>query len=257
MKQTCICLFLIVMYSVAGVLSISTQTTEDKFVAHQKNIRELVLRLLCNALDPSNSAAVGEQGSTRADELLLTSADLDRRVFLNGIRCRMRSPHASVDDDDDNDDEVVDVHLRRQVDPLHSCIEAKCSSWNSGNYLDCIYRHCISSFQLGLKSRFLVSKRNARTSVMKDHLKTSKEDDKERQSTLREGSLEEEDGEGSGHVVTATAGSSSSNGLEARLRVMRRGFNDIADVCVQHHCGSFNSHSMDFFSCVESHCAFR
>jgi hypothetical protein len=45
---------------------------------------------------------------------------------------------------------------RRQVDPLHSCIEAKCSSWNSGNYLDCIYRHCISGFQLHGHRRDLV-----------------------------------------------------------------------------------------------------
>ena len=45
--------------------------------------------------------------------------------------------------------------LKRQVDPLHSCIEAKCSSWNSGNYLDCIYRHCISGFQIQGRKRTL------------------------------------------------------------------------------------------------------
>lgn len=240
-----------------------------------RNIRELVIRLLCSALDASNSAAAaagGEEGSSRSDELMLTpSDDLDRRRgmgSLNGIRCRMRSLSSvgGDDNDDDNDDnDDVIVHLRRQVDPLHSCIEAKCSSSNSGNYLDCIYRHCISGFQLGLRSRrFLASKRNVRSSATTgDHMKktSSKADDKERHSTLIGEGSAEEDGEGNGHVTATTGGTSSSssgsNGLEARLRMTRRGFNDIADVCVQHHCGSFNPHSMNFFSCVESHCAFR
>jgi len=37
----------------------------------------------------------------------------------------------------------------RQVDPLHSCIEAKCSGYHVSNYIDCVYQHCIISLQLG------------------------------------------------------------------------------------------------------------
>lgn len=212
------------------------------------------MRLLCSALDASNSA--GEQeSSTEGDEPLLTSDDLDRRVFPNGIRCRMRSD--ASDEDDEDDEEEARVHLRRQADSLLSCTEAKCSRGNTGNYADCIYRNCIDPYGLGLKSLLLSSKRNARSSTTTDRLKASKSVNKERRSKFSEGSMDD-DGEGSGHATSTTGSiSSRSKGLEARLQVRRRGFNDIADVCVQHHCGSFNPHSMNFFSCVESHCAFR
>jgi len=42
---------------------------------------------------------------------------------------------------------------RRQIDPLQSCIEARCSKSNSERrvYLECIYSSCINGFRLGYR----------------------------------------------------------------------------------------------------------
>jgi len=65
---------------------------------------------------------------------------------------------------------------QRQVDPLHSCIEAKCSGWGMNNYMDCIYRHCIvSGLQLG--KLMSVQKRHVGTALrlgkQQDHNKNA------------------------------------------------------------------------------------
>ena len=191
---------------------------------------------------------------------------------------------------------------KRQVDPLHSCIEAKCSSWNSGNYLDCVYRQCVSGFQVqGKRStdaeeppadtfghpegRFLLlpvtfQSSNVEPQLFPPNLVQSSDEDEadearralvararlarrrvsaSRRARTALGSKQERSKR---HVEEWDDGRSDdrdgqSDPLAAGLRaslLMRRSYNDIADVCVEHHCGQLPPHSISYFQCVEHHC---
>jgi len=35
---------------------------------------------------------------------------------------------------------------------------------------------------------------------------------------------------------------------------VRRSYNDIADVCVEHHCGQMSPHTISYFQCVDRYC---
>lgn len=211
--------------------------------------------------------------------------------------------------DTSNSERVV---TKRQVDPLHSCIEAKCSSWNSGNYLDCVYRHCVTGFQMhGKRStdddeppapatdsfgnpegrflllpvtfqspdvepqlfpptvlqsdsddeaaqeetrRALVARaRMARSRIMS----ASSEVQRRRRTTLGDKLRQRRkrhvtEWNGSEHSDSEVPGPLVA-GLRANL-LLRRSYNDIADVCVEHHCGQLPPHTISYFQCVEHHC---
>jgi hypothetical protein len=242
---------------------------------------------------------------------------------------------------------TTELLLRRQVDPLHSCIEAKCSSWNSGNYLDCIYRHCINSLQgHGRRSataeavakrddvddsfgrpegRFLLLpvsiQRPSEPQPLPDLLLTSPPaaapglrrdvgnseaagDDDVQQLERATASATDKDNRGAAlrakrsvegssvgsiwndlraakrakydvtrNVLNSSStkssfgvGGNSKSGLQqhhprgaaaAALNPSVRSYNDIADVCVEHHCGLLQPHSLSYFRCVEHHCTGR
>ena len=205
---------------------------------------------------------------------------------------------------------------KRQVDPLHSCIEAKCASWNHGGYLDCVYRHCVTGFRVhGKRSTDAVSEQPADASAAADtsfaHPEgrflllpvTFQSPDVEHQLFPAPPSADDEDDEARRTLVTRArldrrrkstsrdrprsrrlrvkrnvvpapewndpaaaerrVGGGSRNGggsdWAARLRASslllpKRSYNDIADVCVEHHCGRLAPHTISFFQCVEHHC---
>ena len=130
-------------------------------------------------------------------------------------------------------DKTTNSHFTRQVDPLHSCIEAKCSSWNAQDYLDCIYRHCISSFQLGKRN---IRQTGANRELFGGNWKTPPH----RQ-----------------HTTKADRVSSAVTKISQRETspTSKRGYNDAHDSCAQSNCGSA-SQQMSYFSCVENHCVF-
>jgi len=192
---------------------------------------------------------------------------------------------------------------KRQVDPLHSCIEAKCSSWNSGNYLDCVYRHCVTGFQMhGKRStdteehdtdsfghpegRFLllpVTYQNSdvepqlfppntpedddeveearraimtRTRFVRRRKSASRENrDRHRRTALGSKQMRMKRNVAEWNGAVDRVGQSGS--LAARLRASlppKRSYNDIADVCVEHHCGHLAPHTISYFQCVDHHC---
>ena len=210
---------------------------------------------------------------------------------------------------DDDPSCVERVVTKRQVDPLHSCIEAKCSSWNSGNYLDCVYRHCVTGFQIhGKRStdaveqdsdaesfshpegRFLllpVTFQNSEDEPQLFSPNTPEADDeveetrralaaaararlvRRRKSASREDHQEHFHRTALGSKRLRTKRNVAEwNGsrpldrvergsLAARLRASllpKRSYNDIADVCVEHHCSSLAPHTISYFQCVERHC---
>lgn len=228
-------------------------------------------RLLCAALEGRRHLSDGDQTTSQEDLLLLLLDlyDFDRNSLKN-VHCRTRLI-SSDNDDDDADDDEGNLQLPRQVDPMHSCIEAKCSGSSSHNYMDCVFRNCISVYQLGLR-RLLASKRGTTRRVFgqtttTERIRRSSPDERDAGEATR---LEAEDAEdkedddeeeeeshrkrSSSHEEETEPTGIVGNGV---FETPRRGFNDIADVCVQHHCGSLHPHSMNFFSCVESHCAYR
>ena len=206
----------------------------------------------------------------------------------------------------DNDPSCIEQRAvtKRQVDPLHSCIEAKCSSWNSGNYLDCVYRQCVTGFQMhGKRStdtdeptadtfanpegRFLllpVTFQNsgvepqlfpenilqsdeqvdevrraltARARLARRRMSASREDE-HRGRTARGNKQERRkraavEWNGSRSVDRIGQSGSLAAALRASL-LPKRSYNDIADVCVEHHCGEFTPHTISYFQCVQHHC---
>ena len=208
-----------------------------------------------------------------------------------------QSPQSSSADVSDTSS-VQRAVTKRQVDPLHSCIEAKCSSWNSGNYLDCVYRHCVSGFQVhGKRStdaeeppadtfghpegrflllpvtfqssdvepqlfppnvlqsdddevdearRALVARaRRARRRLSARTALGSKQERRKRHVEEWDGGRPDDDRDGQSGPLAA--------GLRASM-LLRRSYNDIADVCVEHHCGQLQPHTISYFQCVEHHC---
>jgi len=201
---------------------------------------------------------------------------------------------------------------KRQVDPLHSCIEAKCASWNHGGYLDCVYRHCVAGFRMhGKRStdavgeqpsadpatdtsfahpegRFLLLPVTFQSPDVEEQLfpapPSSDDEVEEARRALarrldRRRKSASRDRQRSGrlrlkrnvHALAAGwndraaerrvgGGSRQSGGgsdLAARLRASllpKRSYNDIADVCVEHHCGRLAPHTISYFQCVEHHC---
>ena len=202
---------------------------------------------------------------------------------------------------DDDPSCVKRVVTKRQVDPLHSCIEAKCSSWNSGNYLDCVYRHCVTGLQMhGKRStdavdepdtadtlshpegRFLLLPVTFQSSGVRSQLfpsnilqSSNDEVDEARRALVSRarlarrrmsGSREDEVhgrmarmrrnvAEWSGSRSADRVGQSGllASGLRASL-LPRRSYNDIADVCVEHHCGNLQPHTISYFQCVQRYC---
>lgn len=192
----------------------------------------------------------------------------------------------------DNDPSCVERPVtKRQVDPLHSCIEAKCSSWNSGNYLDCVYRHCVSGFQMhGKRSadadesdddtfahpegRFLllpVTFQGAGdepqlfpTSILQSGGDEAEEPSapaaRVRLARRRLSAASRNDGDYrrnkhdrvKRNAVEWTRGRPVDK-VRASL-LPRRSYNDIADVCVEHHCGQMQPHTISYFQCVDRYC---
>lgn len=191
---------------------------------------------------------------------------------------------------------------KRQVDPLHSCIEAKCSSWNSGNYLDCVYRHCVTGFQVhGKRSSTDAAAESADPNAAAaaddsfghpegrflllpvafqspgvgpqlfppssaPHDSEDNEVDEVQQvraararlarRRLREGRQHHGRGDRMKRNTDAwneRVGQSGGDRLRASL-LARRSYNDIADVCVEHHCGQLPPHTISYFHCVDRHC---
>ena len=200
----------------------------------------------------------------------------------------LSAPRPSAAAESSSDDERTVT--KRQVDPLHSCIEAKCSSWNSGNYLDCVYRHCVSGFQVhGKRStdteeaeadsfdqpegRFLLLPVVSQSSdgepqlFPQSVLQPSNEvvAEERREPVTRARMAHRRTPPGSRyHRRTTLIGNSRHrmrrhvaawSGLPLRANVLpKRSYNDIADVCVEHHCGQLTPHSISYFQCVQNHC---
>ena len=131
-------------------------------------------------------------------------------------------------------DKTVNSHSTRQVDALQSCIEAKCSSWNPQETLDCVYQRCIVSFQLG--KRNIRRQTGANRELFGGNWKTPPH----RQ-----------------HTTKADRVSSAVTKISQRETspTSKRGYNDAHDSCAQSNCGSA-SQQMSYFSCVENHCVF-
>jgi len=231
----------------------------------------------------------------------LPIAELLARSSLSQLPHSSRSDASSCADDDPSC--VQRAVTKRQVDPLHSCIEAKCSSWNSGNYLDCVYRHCISGFQVhGKRStdtdepdadsfdhpegRFLLLPVTFQNSDVEQQLfppnilTPGDEVDEERRARVARARLARRgmsaSREDNRHIRAALASKhdrmkrnvvewgdkpvdrvAKSGSLARRLRaglLPKRSYNDIADVCIEHHCGQLPPHSISYFQCVDYHC---
>jgi len=202
---------------------------------------------------------------------------------------------------DDDPSCIKRATAKRQVDPLHSCIEAKCSSWNSGNYLDCVYRHCVSGFQMNGKrstdgddtfghpeGRFLLLPVAFQSSgvepFLPDAVRSDDKDEEERSARMtrarltrrrvsallkgghhhgRRAALDIKHDRTKRSVPAWNDGASPvdvvrrGSPLVARLRAAmlpKRSYNDIADVCVEHHCGQLSPHTISYFQCVDQHC---
>ena len=56
---------------------------------------------------------------------------------------------------------------KRQVDPLQSCIEAKCAGMHKGHYGNCIYRRCITGVYKTAKKRISMNDLVLESSYMK------------------------------------------------------------------------------------------
>ena len=204
-----------------------------------------------------------------------------------------RADAGDTSDCADNDPSCVERSVtKRQVDPLHSCIEAKCASWNSGNYLDCVYRHCYTGFQQGKRStdaeepdadsfghpegRFLLlpvtfqkpddeprpfptnilqsndeaeqqSARATRARLARRRLSASREEGQHYRRNRVKRSVTEWNRGGPVDAIRPI-GSLRGNVLP------RRSYNDIADVCVEHHCGQLQPHTISYFQCVDRYC---
>lgn len=136
------------------------------------------------------------------------------------------------------------IRRTRQVDPLQSCIEAKCSSWRSSEYLNCIYHHCINNMESSA-SRF------GRDITGKMHrMRMQVGSQAERMLPgMKRGRLLLRDGEAEplAPVVASVPGAFLSMDLPMR----RRGFNDISDVCRERNCGPYQQ-NVEYFNCIEN-----
>lgn len=178
--------------------------------------------------------------------------------------------------------------MTRQVDPLHSCIEAKCSSWKSTEYLNCIYHHCINGMESS-SSRFgreitermrrrmregTQAKRMASWRMVQMGSRTEQRGKTPLGNTRRVergifpgkillGSRAERimpGMMGSGFLmrgsdaeqlvpVVASLPAGAFLGLDEPVR--RRGFNDISDVCKERNCGPYQQ-TVEYFNCIEN-----
>ncbi|ELU09299.1 hypothetical protein CAPTEDRAFT_221137 [Capitella teleta] len=73
---------------------------------------------------------------------------------------------------DEQDDEAVTISpMRRQVDPLQSCIETRCAGRRGSHYTHCILQKCL--LELGLGSRFDGRARSLPAAVSSDRSSTT------------------------------------------------------------------------------------
>ena len=117
--------------------------------------------------------------------------------------------------------------FRRQMDPLQSCIEARCSN-SRQPYRHCIYAHCIADLSLGRK------------------YKRQKEGDPSPWS--KRSGEQDEDNQISDLIGSRSEPSPSATWKNVLLR--KRGVNDFTDVCIEYHCPRETPGTLTYLTCI-------
>ena len=132
--------------------------------------------------------------------------------------------------------------IRRQLDPLQSCIEAKCASSWTGNYGDCVYKNCIVGFRLGKYLKRYDDK---------------VEEDKVEDNDFTQYIMEK-------HNIKRVVSHRSKVGEQVDMlpetvieqrREYKRSWNDLAGTCVEFHCPGITAGSMEYNVCAQMHCS--
>ena len=156
---------------------------------------------------------------------------------------------------------------KRQVDPLQSCIEAKCAGMHKGHYGNCIYRRCITGVYKTAKKRISINDLVLESSYMKP---TSHDDDdifadsslendikdliKEHQLKLSDLLLN--------HLRTKAHNTNNKSrhsltlyDILPRSSPEKRSWNDIVQNCIMYHCRNKKPGTAPYNVCVQVHCS--
>jgi len=171
-------------------------------------------------VDDSYPAEVDNSFELNKKELCLLKNCI-RFKGLEFASCYLTCTAESLNENEIAEDES---HFRRdlksrQVDPLRSCIEAKCA--RALAYSDCIYSQCIMGLRLGYKNYQRKSAEPLDVSAVKFP----------RIRNEKRGTAE-----------------------KSLQRMRKKSWNDPSDACIAFHCGSKSPGSMVYSICVNTNC---
>lgn len=123
--------------------------------------------------------------------------------------------------------------LRRQVDALQSCIQAKCARGN----MDCVYAMCLAAYKWNpnLKTR----------GVLPESLGPNEQ-------------LNGEDNNGSELQTRMTYGVGSKRTLPSRTRnsdSQKRSWENPIAACIDYHCSKFGPNTLEYHVCFKINCS--
>jgi len=119
--------------------------------------------------------------------------------------------------------DFITTTRKRQIDPLQSCIEAKCSGILGHRYGDCVFTRCI----MGMGLTFSNKAREKKDELSRDLL-----------------SLQ--------HDVFSRHSLMTSWGKTSRRQ--KKSWNDVMKTCVDFHCTDNAPGSLEYTVCVHTHC---
>ena len=157
---------------------------------------------------------------------------------------------------------------KRQVDPLQSCIEAKCAGMHKGHYGNCIYRRCITGVYKTAKKRISLKDLVVESSYLKPTYGDSINDDifgessfendisdliKEHELKLSDLLLSHLNTES--HQNRNRPSSLTLYDVLPRSTPKKRSWNDIVQNCIMYHCRHHKPGTAQYNVCVQVHCS--
>lgn len=151
---------------------------------------------------------------------------------------------------------------KRQVDPLQSCIEAKCAGMHKGHYGSCIYRRCITGVYKTAKKRISLHDLVYESDFTKptllgpsgEEVPDTRPIEEQVNDILRGHGLKLSD------LLPSRADHSSDRSLflgdvlPRSTTPQKKSWNDITQNCIMYHCRDKTPGSPMYNVCVQVHC---
>ena len=160
------------------------------------------------------------------------------------------------------------VPSKRQVDPLQSCIEAKCAGMHKGHYGNCIYRRCITGVYKTAKKRISINGLELESSYTRPASDEDEDDifadsslESDIKNLIKKHQLKLSDLL-LNHLRTKAHNTNNKNrhsltlyDILPRSSPEKRSWNDIVQNCIMYHCRHKKPGTAPYNVCVQVHCS--